>query len=148
MVSPTCFQANPQVVSETIEGEVIAINLETGCYYSLTGVASEVWALLQQRSAAGDLIETLLTRYEAEAGEIETAVASFVHSLQSEGLIVPTSEGAALAVVAAAPTAARAPFAAPTLQKYDDMRDLLLIDPIHEVGEAGWPMKAPEQREG
>ena len=30
-------------------------------------------------------------------------------------------------------------FEAPILQKYTDMQDLLLLDPIHEVDEAGWP---------
>ena len=27
------------------------------------------------------------------------------------------------------------------MEKYDDMQELLLLDPIHEVDEAGWPVK-------
>ena len=30
-------------------------------------------------------------------------------------------------------------FEAPALQVYTDMEDLLLLDPIHEVDEMGWP---------
>jgi len=30
-------------------------------------------------------------------------------------------------------------FEKPKLQKFTDMQDLLLLDPIHEVDEAGWP---------
>ena len=29
----------------------------------------------------------------------------------------------------------------PVLQKYTDMEDLLLLDPIHDVDEAGWPAR-------
>jgi hypothetical protein len=32
-----------------------------------------------------------------------------------------------------------AAFVAPVLHKHTDMQDLLLLDPIHEVDETGWP---------
>ena len=38
------------------------------------------------------------------------------------------------------PNAVRKPYTAPAVQKYDDLEDLLLLDPIHEVDEAGWPV--------
>ena len=31
------------------------------------------------------------------------------------------------------------PFEPPSLETFTDMRDLLLLDPIHEVTDAGWP---------
>jgi hypothetical protein len=30
-------------------------------------------------------------------------------------------------------------WAEPVLDKYTDMQELLLLDPIHEVDDAGWP---------
>jgi hypothetical protein len=27
------------------------------------------------------------------------------------------------------------------MEKYEDMRDLLVLDPIHEVDEGGWPTR-------
>jgi len=35
-------------------------------------------------------------------------------------------------------------YAPPVLETFSDMQDLLLLDPIHEVDDAGWPM-APRQ---
>ena len=35
--------------------------------------------------------------------------------------------------------AVKQPFEAPILNKYNDMQELLLLDPIHDVDEAGWP---------
>jgi hypothetical protein len=34
-------------------------------------------------------------------------------------------------------------FNAPVLNKYTDMQDLLLLDPIHEVDATGWPSTKP-----
>ena len=30
-------------------------------------------------------------------------------------------------------------YSTPSLNRYDDMQDLLLVDPIHGTDEAGWP---------
>jgi hypothetical protein len=32
-------------------------------------------------------------------------------------------------------------YAKPELQVYSDMKDLLLLDPIHDVSEEGWPIR-------
>jgi hypothetical protein len=33
-------------------------------------------------------------------------------------------------------------YSAPSFEKFDDMADQLLLDPIHEIGEAGWPVRS------
>jgi hypothetical protein len=35
------------------------------------------------------------------------------------------------------------PYTKPVLNKYTDMQQLLLADPLHEVQEAGWPHTKP-----
>jgi len=35
-------------------------------------------------------------------------------------------------------------YKAPELDTYEDMQDLILLDPIHEVDESGWPNVADE----
>jgi hypothetical protein len=40
---------------------------------------------------------------------------------------------------------AAATWSAPTLEVFTDMQDLLLFDPIHEVGPEGWPYAADER---
>ena len=34
-------------------------------------------------------------------------------------------------------------FTNPVLEKFTDMAELLLLDPIHEVDDSGWPNKPP-----
>lgn len=133
-------QVNPQIVHELIQSEVVAINLATGCYYSLTGAAGEVWSLLSEPLSIEEITETLSQRYGRVVFGHAADIADFVNELRNEELVVDSARtpGSALPTLTAANTIA---FAVPVLQKYGDMRDLLMIDPIHEVGETGWPVK-------
>ena len=136
------FRINgPQVVHQTIDGEVVIINLESGCYYSLDNVGAEVWGLIEENAALGEVAQALGRLYDAPAESIDSSVEHFVASLCDESLLVPSSDAITPSAPGVTETAAngRAPFKPPTLQKYTDMQDLLLIDPIHEVGDLGWP---------
>jgi hypothetical protein len=35
------------------------------------------------------------------------------------------------------------PFRVPVLNRYSDMADMLLLDPVHDVEESGWPVPKP-----
>src|SRR4029077_17954546 len=43
----------PHVIHETIDDEVIVINLASGSYYSLKGAGTDVWDVLQSAPGAG-----------------------------------------------------------------------------------------------
>ena len=38
-------------------------------------------------------------------------------------------------------------FTEPVLEEFDDLKDLLLLDPVHDVAEAGWPVRMDDQSE-
>ena len=38
------------------------------------------------------------------------------------------------------------PWIAPELQVYTDMQDWMLVDPIHEVAEEGWPIRPTDEK--
>ncbi len=58
--------------------------------------------------------------------------------LIEEGLIEPTDDPPLAESVPTPPTIRT--YATPTLSKYTDMEELLLLDPIHEVDAQGWPI--------
>jgi len=134
----------PSVVSETIEGEAVMINLDTGVYYSTNAVGASLWDLFHQPASAGDVVAALKTRFSAGEDELLTAVTVFGARLLGENLICEAPADAPRAAPPApAAGAALPPFAAPTLEKYADLQDLLLADPIHDVDETGWPHGKP-----
>src|SRR5262245_43375959 len=44
----TVYRVNgPRVIFENIEGELILVNMEKGCYYSTDQVGADVWAFIE-----------------------------------------------------------------------------------------------------
>jgi len=140
------FRVNrPNVTSETIDGEVVILNLDRGRYYSLGGCGSRAWSAIESRASVAQIVDDVVAGYDGERGEMESAVLGLLEELRREELIVevsPSDEaapGARVSVNGNGAPAVRGPFSAPVLQVYTDMEDLLLLDPIHEVDESGWP---------
>ena len=131
---------SPDVLEESVGGEVLIINLASGAYYSSDKAGEAIWRLLADHATSPEIVSSLLDRFEAGRGEIENAVREFKAQCLAEGLIVPAGPGIpAPATTAAESLGMKQAFDPPVLQKFTDMADLLLLDPIHEVGEAGWP---------
>jgi hypothetical protein len=139
---------NPNVMSEEIEGEVIIINLATGTYYSLRDVAADVWNLVQEGSTAGHISLSLQSRYEGQPAVILNGVRGLLAELVSEELVAVTNDQDSAsrthAVHVEENGSDRVPFRAPLLEKHTDMQELILLDPVHEVGAAGWPHRPTE----
>jgi Coenzyme PQQ synthesis protein D (PqqD) len=137
------YGVNPKIVNETIDGEVIMLNLDRGRYYSLTRSGAEAWDALRNLATPAEIVDHLHGHYAAERSEIEAAVRRLVDDLCREELIAPLADGtgAPAAIANGRHNGTRAPFEAPRLQVYTDMEDLLMLDPIHEVDETGWPSR-------
>ncbi len=121
------------------------VNLKSGSYYSLDKVGADVWDLLVQGSTMKEVTQGIAQRYDALQAEVESAVHRLVEELMKEDLVAPviTEEAECPAEpglpVHPATNMERLRFETPVLQKYTDMQDLLLLDPIHDVDETGWP---------
>src|SRR5947208_5852973 len=84
----TRFRVNsPNVIHETIEGEVILIDLKTGTYYSLREAGAAVWQALEHGADEDGIATALARRYKAPADEIREAVGRLLADLEREGLI-------------------------------------------------------------
>jgi hypothetical protein len=135
------FRIGPEIVHEVVDDEVIAIDLASGSYYSLAGSGPAIWQLLGRGAGEAEIATALAGQFEAEKAEIDTAVSALLGQLQENGLIV-SEVGAAVDAPAAPSQNQKTPFEAPRLERYTDMKDYFLLDPIHEVDTAGWPRPA------
>ncbi len=128
---------SPHVVQEDVDNEVIIVHLVTGSYYSLTGSGAEIWSLILQGHDNTAVIERIAGGASADHQHVATEIERFLGELQAEGLIVPTQDN--LRSIAQPDSTPSGHFVSPSLQKYSDMQELLLVDPIHEVETTGWP---------
>lgn len=138
-------RVSPMVTHEELDGDVIAIHLETGMYYTFDGVAADCWQGLAAGVSIDDIATAISQRFDIESQSALADVRSFVAALATEGLVVddiaPSSDGAARPSDAfEIRSGGDRGYVAPVVQRYDDLEDLLLLDPIHEVDDAGWPV--------
>jgi hypothetical protein len=128
------------VVHETIEGEVIIVNLDKGLYFSTDGVGACIWAMIIAGRTADEI--RIWATGALDAGDAVSAdVTEFLDDLRENELIRTVLEprGGDDFDMPAAP----ATYEKPTLHVYADMEELLLLDPIHDVSDdAGWPHAA------
>ena len=132
--------AEPDVVAEIFDKEIVILNLSDGKYFSLTGMAAHIWKDIIGGRRPANILEQLETiNYQHVA-----AARSFISSLLEQKLIRPvkregdTANGPLQSVKAATGIDA----SPPVLLVYEDMADLILADPIHDVEEdVGWPVK-------
>ncbi len=137
---------SPHVISETIDGETIVIHLGTGMYYSFRDHYG-LWDTIAGTTTADDLVVTVQRSAGVNAGTVRPSVMSFLRDLLEEGLLAteeptdfPAEEAEADAGVDGGVS-----FDPPRLSRYTDMQDLVLLDPVHEVGDAGWPRRLSEE---
>jgi Coenzyme PQQ synthesis protein D (PqqD) len=129
----------PAVTAERFDDEIVLVNFDSGKYHSIQGAGVDIWQWLELRPSVGRLLELSTARFGDDAW-VEETVRAFLGDLEREGLIRLVAEDAA----PAAPDAdavhdARVAFEPPALSTFSDMKELLLLDPIHEVDESGWP---------
>ena len=129
------------VISEVLDGEVIIIHLPSGTYYSTLASGADIWNALLSGHSVTEIADWLAAGARNERMHAE--VIQFVSELAAENLIVPTDDDP-IARSDGLETAAA--FVTPELHKYTDMQELLLVDPIHEVTEEGWPLRSTTEK--
>jgi hypothetical protein len=126
----------PAIIAKDFGDEAIVANLDTGLFYSLGQSGTAVWTGLASGRTLSEIVATLAGADDANA---RAAVGRFIGELVTEGLLRPGDD----CVDTIWAPRVDAEFQAPTIEKFDDLQALLLIDPIHDVGEQGWPVVAP-----
>jgi hypothetical protein len=83
-----CRIAGPNVIFERFNAETVAMDLGTGAYHSLSGVAEEVFLLLPQEPTTWEIRNALARKYIVETANLETALRDYLNQLVEVGLIL------------------------------------------------------------
>jgi hypothetical protein len=131
----------PRFVDDTVDGEALIMDMVTGNYYSCVGASAVAWNALKRGASVGDTADVLASIYRKPVAEIAPDVERFVHDLVAEELLVET-EGATTGDDEPPAPVPPQPYAPLELERFTDLADLILLDPVHDVSEAGWPRPA------
>ena len=83
--------ARPQIPEHVAErsfgGESVALNLHSGQYHGLNGVAARMFEALREATAVGDVVEPLAAEFEQPREVIERDLLRLVRTLSERGLV-------------------------------------------------------------
>lgn len=131
----------PRFVDETVDGEALIMDMVTGAYYTCFGASTTAWEALKRGAEPPQVAAALAAAYPVELPEAEQDVERFLAELTQEEMLVPAdgpSNGATAEPAAGngGPAGEYQPLA---FERYTDLADLILLDPVHDVSDAGWP---------
>jgi len=139
------FQQNSaEIASETFDDGLVSINFLTGRYFTMNRTGELVWACLAEGSTAKEIADWLASAGGVGRDVVLADVTAFLETLSSERMIVarPGNGSSTSNGFRRMPQITEAlVYETPHLQIYEDLADLILLDPIHDVNEAlGWPV--------
>jgi len=135
-----------RIAHETLDGEVVILDQESGTYYSLDGAGADIWGQLAMNVSVEEISAFCAVTFEAadEDAKVDESVRGLLAELLAERLVEAIDEAAVVASAAGAATASgKRPWGAPRLERFTHLETPLLLGPIHEVGEAGGPRTGP-----
>jgi hypothetical protein len=132
--------ASADIVSEEFEGEFVVLDLSCGKYYSMDAAASALWRAIVAGASMRDLGQAL----EGAPGVNAQSIHEYAEKLVEYGCLTRSDVPGTAQVDAATIEMLRASGSPPTVEMFEDLADLILADPIHDVEETvGWPVRKP-----
>jgi hypothetical protein len=132
--------ASQDIVSEEFEGEFVVLDLSCGKYYSMDAAASALWRAI----AGGVPMQALAEAVDGAASVTAQSIQEYADKLVAYGCLARSETPGAAALDPATVEVLKASASPPTVEVFDDLADLIMADPIHDVEEtAGWPVRKP-----
>lgn len=139
MSTPKIFQMRDTLLYENVGGEVVALDMQSGSYFSLQSSAALIWSLIEKAASTEQIIGQIAHTYSVDREKAESDVVSFLGQLQTVGLITSSDQSLQVSLPLVADVESSQTYVPPALEIFNDVQDLLTIDPIHDVDEMGWP---------
>jgi len=131
------------VMSEILDGEAVIVDLRTGRYHAAQGVAATAWAALGRGADLGTIVREVSALHTPVPTDVDARISAFIDQLLAAELIVEVAGSAAAPTAESVRRVPPSPWNDPVLESHNDLEDLLLLDPVHDVGADGWPHIAP-----
>jgi hypothetical protein len=139
MVDTTSFCiASGNVHSQKFEDEIVVLDVKSGLYFSLRGAAADIWSLIEARATREAILASLAELPNAKPEAAAAAVEFCLREFTKKGLVRETSPNNTVPTLMTLSLVNKT-FAEPLIEEFDDMQGLLLLDPIHDVSDEGWP---------
>jgi len=129
-----------EVVLERLGNEIVIISFDSGRYYSAKGLATDILLLIENKVPAAKWEMKLNNYYSSEVLD-KKKIRKFLETLIENNLCIRIEElkesNYELPI-----DLQREQFDEPIIKIYDDLQDIIMVDPIHDTSLKGWPEKS------
>ena len=132
------YRINDKAVTlERIEGEVVIISFSSGKFYSSKGTGADILSLYKN-ATSNSSIEAILKENYTEFDSENSGLEAFTKNLIALQIIIENTQQTA-ATYNLPNDLKRDSWVKPELHIHDEIHGLLLVDPIHDTNDQGWP---------
>lgn len=85
------ISASSDLMIAELEGEAVLLDMQSGRYFGLNEVGTQIWEMAQEPCLVEEVIMALEGYYEIPASQLEQDVMAFLHDMMSRQLIVVSS---------------------------------------------------------
>ena len=78
---------NDKIIAREIQGETVLLNKESGDYFSLNAVGTDIYNCIRKGMEKEDIVSFLLDRYNVEYDTLKNDVVSLVSELKGKKII-------------------------------------------------------------
>ena len=126
----------PRFVDESVDGEALIMDMVTGTYYTCMGPATVAWDALKQGVDSSEVVSMIASAYQVSPADVERDLELFVAELLAEEMLVVSDQRPSAPSPSGGPIVATAAYEPMRLDRYTDLADLILLDPVHDVSGA------------
>jgi Coenzyme PQQ synthesis protein D (PqqD) len=83
----TLISRSPTVLTAEVDGEILMMSIERGCYFSVNDVGLDIWRRLDPPCSFADLIDGLAADYDATKATIVEDVRALLNRMLTEDIV-------------------------------------------------------------
>lgn len=135
--------SSPDIASERLDGELILVSLESGKYFNFNVTASDVFWLIEN-GVPREHWERILNRYFGNIESMSHDINVLLSKLLTFRLVIQSSSDPIdpqRSEYDLPNDYDRSTWILPEIMEFSDLKDLILVDPVHDTSLEGWPIE-------
>ncbi|MEM7331984.1 MAG: PqqD family protein [Chloroflexota bacterium] len=81
------YKVHPETISSEVENQVVLLQYESGVYFTLNEVGTNIWQLIEEEKTHQQIINELQRMYDVNEERLNQDVLALVKQLKEKGLI-------------------------------------------------------------
>ncbi|HEX4925380.1 MAG TPA: PqqD family protein [Bdellovibrionales bacterium] len=81
------FTIPEDVVSRTVRGEEVLLNLKTSHYFGLDSIGTLVWSALKKKQGLDQMVELVCAEYDAKPELVRKDILALLSKMKAKGLL-------------------------------------------------------------